>query len=296
MTSHVRPPRVTVGVPFHNEARWLGDAIRSVLAQTMADFELLLLDDGSTDGSVEIARSFSDPRISVLSDGVRRHLPARLNELVRRARGELVARMDADDVSHPARLERELAVMDADPGCDAVGTWAMLVDEDDNPLGVLESAPLPATLPIALARGVFPHATMLARRRWLLEHAYDEALTRSEDRDLWCRTVESSTFRVIPEVLYVVRVSPGASSFLPDYLVAQRQNREILARYGRGSIGVIRTGRAWFSSHAKSMTMRLAGRLGLAERIVRRRGRTPTAAECALAEGALRAANATHRA
>lgn len=296
MTTRARPPRVTVGIPFHDEARWLGDAIRSVLAQTMTDFELLLVDDGSTDGSLEIARSFADPRIVVLSDGVRRHLPARLNEIVQRARGELVARMDADDVSHPARLERELAVIDAEPACDAVGTWAMVVDDAERPFGVLESASLPATLAVALQRGVFPHATMLARRAWLAAHPYDETLTRSEDRELWCRTVESSTFRVVPDVLYVVRMHARASSFLPDYLTAQGQYREILRRYGPRSLGLSGSVRAWLGSHAKGITMRVAARAGLTDRIVRRRGRPPGLAERSMADEALRAARAPQRA
>lgn len=295
MTSRERPPRVTVGISFHDEARWLGDAIRSVLAQTMTDFELLLVDDGSSDGSLEIAKSFRDPRIAVFSDGARRYLPARLNELVRRARGELVARMDADDVSHPSRLERELAIMDARPSCDAVGTWAMLVDDDEQPLGVLEAARLPASLAVAVERGVLPHATMLARRTWLTAHPYDETLTRSEDRDLWCRTVESSTFQVLPEVLYVVRVSPRAGSFLPDYLLAQRQNREIVRRYGPRSIGMLRSARARMVSHAKGLAMSAAARTGFADKLVRRRGRPATLAERSMAEEALRASHALQR-
>lgn len=292
MTTRARRPRVTMGIPFHDEARWLGDAIRSVLAQTMTDFELLLVDDGSTDGSLEIARSFADPRIVVVSDGVRRHLPARLNEIVRRARGELVARMDADDVSHPTRLERELAVIDGEADCDAVGTWAMVVDEDEASIGVLESATLPATLSVALRRGVFPHATMLARRGWLVDNPYDETLTRSEDRDLWCRTVASSTFRVVPDVLYVVRLHAHARSFLPDYLAAQRQNRAILRRYGPRSIGLPGSMRAWLGSHAKGIAMRAAARAGLTDTIVRRRGRPPSLAERSMTEEALRAGRA----
>src|SRR4051794_20441310 len=107
-------PRVTIGIPFHDEERFLEQAITSVLRQSFADFELLLIDDGSTDRSLEIARSFDDPRIEVTADGRRRFLAARLNEITRRARGELIARMDGDDVAHPERLSRQLALLDAD--------------------------------------------------------------------------------------------------------------------------------------------------------------------------------------
>jgi glycosyltransferase involved in cell wall biosynthesis len=92
---------VTVGIPFYNEERYLADAIRSILAQSFSDFELVLVDDGSTDASRAIAQGFRDDRIRVLGDSRRRLLPARLNEIVANAKGALVARMDADDVSHP---------------------------------------------------------------------------------------------------------------------------------------------------------------------------------------------------
>jgi glycosyltransferase involved in cell wall biosynthesis len=127
-------PRVTVGIPFFDEQDFLGAAIRSVLAQTTDDFELLLVDDGSTDRSLEIARSVADPRVVVRSDGLRKHLPARLNEIARAARGELVLRRDADDVSHPERLAR----FDAVPRCDGVGTWAALIDDAEEPFAVVE--------------------------------------------------------------------------------------------------------------------------------------------------------------
>src|SRR4030066_138114 len=97
-------PLVTVGIPFFNNQDTLPDAIRSIFAQSFQDWELLLLDDGSTDGSLQIAQSIDDPRVRVISDGCNRKLPARLNQIIDLARGQYIARMDADDLCGITRL------------------------------------------------------------------------------------------------------------------------------------------------------------------------------------------------
>lgn len=291
-------PGVTVGIPFFNEEDHLGSAIRSVLAQTVEDLEVLLVDDGSTDRSLAIARSFDDPRVVVISDGQRRHLPARLNEITRRARGEIVARMDADDVSHPRRLALQLDVAARDPSCDAIGTWTALVAEDGAILAITETGALRASPRTALEHGVISHATMIARRGWLRANPYDERLTRVEDRDLWCRTVRTSSFAVVPLPLYVNRIFPHEAGFLASYLESQRQNRILILRHGPGSVGIGAAARLWAASHAKGVVMRAAFVSGLAERLIRRRGRPPRDAERALVLEAMSAgspAGAEHR-
>jgi glycosyltransferase involved in cell wall biosynthesis len=283
-------PRVTVGLPFFDEQRHLGDAIRSVLAQSFADFELVLVDDGSRDDSLAIARSFRDPRITLIADGARRHLPGRLNEIVRRASAPYIARMDADDVMHPTRLARQLAVLEAEPASDVVGTWIALVDAHDVPFAVVESGPLPPIPKEALTHGILPHATVLGRRSWFSANPYNEALTRAEDRDLWCRTARTGRFAVVPECLYVVRVDVDKRSFLSSYIESQRQNRLIFREYGPAIVGRLETARLITLTHAKSLVMRGLTRAGLADGLVRRRGRPPTDRERALAREALEAA------
>ena len=282
-------PLVTVGLPFFDEAQYLGEAIRSVLAQSITDFELILVDDGSRDDSLAIARSFADPRIRVLGDGERRHLPARLNEIVREARAPFVARMDADDVMHPTRLARQLAAIEAEPKCDAVGSWAALVDREGHPFGVVENGRIPPSRKSVLVHGVVPHATLFARRAWFVDNPYNASLTRAEDRDLWCRTL-GSQFAVVPECLYVIRVDVSKESFLASYLESQRQNRLIYAEYGPRFVGRLETLRLVAVAEAKSVVMRLAFDAGLGERLVRRRGRPPTPYEARLAREALFAA------
>lgn len=281
-------PRVTVAIPFHDEAPFLEQAIRSVLAQTFDDFELLLVDDASTDRSVEIARRFlQDPRVRLLVDGRRRHLPARLNEVVRQARGELVARMDGDDVMHPEKLAVQVAHLDREQGCDAVGTWAALIGDDDVPFGVVEA---PATRPRAsdvLVRPPIPHATMLARAAWLRRFPYDETLTRAEDRDLWCRTAGRSRIDAIRDVLYVIRLPVRREGFLRDYLRGQADLRRVLLRHGPALGGPLVTARLLGASVLKSAAMATLDRLGRADTLVYRRGRQLTAAEARRVEEAL---------
>lgn len=279
-------PLVTVGIPFFDEEEHLPFAIRSVLAQTWTSLEVLLVDDGSRDHSVEIARSFRDERVKVLSDGERRYLPARLNQIVEHARGELIARMDADDVAHPDRLRRQIEALQNGDGI-ASGTWAGLIDDDDVPFGVIECASHP-TAAVALERGLIPHPTLIARRDWLKAFPYDEKLTRAEDRDLWARAF-GTRFANIDEPLYLLRISRESPRFLPDYLESQRQNRILYARYGMRALGPLRTARRYGESLAKGWIMSGAMKLGLADRLVRRRGRPPTAREHQLILEALQA-------
>ena len=113
---------VTIGIPFLNARRYLEDAVRSVFAQTHGDWELLLIDDGSTDGSIAVVRHLDDPRVRVLGDGSNRGLCARLNQIASLAQGTYLARMDADDLMHPERIERQLKFLRANPNVDLIDT------------------------------------------------------------------------------------------------------------------------------------------------------------------------------
>ena len=161
---------VSIGIPFLNPGPYLDLAVRSVFAQTYLNWELILVDDGSTDGSYERAVAIQDPRVRVLRDGQNKGLPARLNEIVRLAKGELVARMDADDAMHPLRLEKQVGFLQANPELDGVTTGAYLIDAEDRPIALL-----PGRQPSAqevLARGGFLHPSLLARKSWFEAHPY----------------------------------------------------------------------------------------------------------------------------
>ena len=274
--------RITVAIAFHDDDAHLAAAVRSILAQSFVDLEVLLLDDGSTDRSVTVARTFvHDPRVRVLVDGERRHLAARLNQALSIAKGELFARMDADDVSAPERLARQVAALDASPALDAVGTWAAMVDANEEAFGVIEAATEAPSSRSILERGLVAHATLLARTEWLRAQRYDESLHRAEDRDLWCRVGPAGRIGVVPELLYVVRIEPGRPAFLDDYRTGQRDLRRVILRHGPSAFLAAK-------SLAKEQIFRLGHAVGLGERLVRRRGRPITATESARVRAILR--------
>jgi glycosyltransferase involved in cell wall biosynthesis len=129
-----RSPLISVCMPVYNAERYVSEAIESVLSQTFKDFEFLILDDGSTDGSLAILKGHAerDPRIR-LTSRPNKGLAPTLNELMDQARGEFVARMDADDVSLPERLERQADYLRKHPDCVIVGCHALVMDSDGDP-------------------------------------------------------------------------------------------------------------------------------------------------------------------
>jgi glycosyltransferase involved in cell wall biosynthesis len=206
MMQHEYSSLVSIGMPAFNCARTLSDAIHSILLQTFTDWELLIVDDGSTDETVSIARSFSDPRIRVFTRSDNQGLPTRLNECVGLARGQYFARMDADDVSYSKRLELQLAYLRAHPEIDLVGGSISIFLGAGHLQGwrpaKLSHASIcgPVTSRMSLA-----HVTWCGRRDWFLANPYDVRRTFAQDRELLLRSHRYSTFAAIPEVLVGVR-------------------------------------------------------------------------------------------
>ena len=123
-------PRVTVLMPVYNAQRFLREAINSILGQSFKPFEFLIIDDGSSDRSVEIVESFGDPRIRFVKNPRNMGITATLNKGIALASCELIARMDADDVCHPQRLQKQFAYMKRNPRTGLLSTWASVVSED----------------------------------------------------------------------------------------------------------------------------------------------------------------------
>ena len=127
---------ITIAIPFLNAEKYLVDAIRSVFAQTHTDWELLLIDDGSTDKSLEIAHSIKDSRVRVISDGFNKKLASRLNEITDIASHELIARMDADDLMSPDRLKIQLEILKSHPEIDLVSCGLYSTKNDLSLVGI----------------------------------------------------------------------------------------------------------------------------------------------------------------
>ncbi|NTU77340.1 MAG: glycosyltransferase family 2 protein, partial [Alphaproteobacteria bacterium] len=140
MTSSASTPVVSVLLPVYNGRATLRESVQSILQQTFRDFELLIIDDGSTDDSATLANNFHDARVRVLGDATRRGLAARLNEGIEAARGRYIARMDADDLAFSFRLERQVQFLDACPDIDLVGCRALVFREGGQVTGLLPFA------------------------------------------------------------------------------------------------------------------------------------------------------------
>jgi glycosyltransferase involved in cell wall biosynthesis len=262
-------PCVSVGLPFYNAASTLAGAIRSVFAQTYQDWELILVDDGSSDGSLEIAQMVKDPRVRVLSDGQNRGLCARLNEIASLARGRLIARMDADDLMHPERIAKQVTLLDARPDVDVVGTATYTTDAQWMPTGIRGSGPLDTTLAQVLRRGLFIHPTVMARVEWVRTNHYRSEYRRAEDLELWCRTCQSMRAALVSEPLHFYREPVPIS--MAAYLETCRTARRIARRFGPAALGRTRTLTFILRQHLAGVIYRMSGPLHLQSWLLQRR-------------------------
>ena len=197
-------PRVTVLMTVYNGARYLDAAVQSILCQTFGDFELLIVDDGSTDETAERLAAYHDPRVRVVRTE-NRGLGAALRLGVELAAGELIARMDADDISAPNRLERQVAALEAMPEVGVLDAGAHLMDR--------QGRPLPDEEPESYASGherrwrllwrnVVTHPTVMMRRELLRRTGENYAAgCLAEDFDLWSRLLPHAEFHRLPERL-----------------------------------------------------------------------------------------------
>ncbi|MEN6560327.1 MAG: glycosyltransferase family 2 protein [Acidobacteriota bacterium] len=264
-------PLVTVGIPFLNPGRHFKDAVRSVFSQTLRDWDLILMDDGSTDGSPEIARSIRSDRVTVHVDGRREGLPARLNQISHLAKGTYLARMDADDLMHPRRLERQLTFMESN-SYGPVGTAAWMIDDENVVIGKSrrnsDSGKRLDVLSV-IKTGGFIHPTLIALRTWFLDNPYATTYARAEDRELFIRTFDKSNFYDLNENLLFYRYTgrQRARSCLQGY----RSERKLLRKYGPRLVGRIRNSRLILRSYAKSAVLRSAVLTGLSDRLMQQK-------------------------
>lgn len=169
--------------------QYLRQAIDSILAQTFADFEFIIIDDHSSDSSVEIVQRYRDPRIQHMINNKHSGLTASLNRGLKLARGEYIARMDADDISLPGRFEEQVDYLDQHPDVAVLGTGIKFIDGEGNPL---EDVIFPAEHELIEWNLCFynpiAHPTVMMRARVIQQvGGYDPKLERSQDYDLWWR-------------------------------------------------------------------------------------------------------------
>jgi glycosyltransferase involved in cell wall biosynthesis len=211
---------VSVVLPCFDAERLLPAALDSILGQTYRDLEVITLDDGSRDGTREILRAYEgrDRRVRVLVNETNLGLIRTLNRGIVEARGAFIARMDADDVAAPQRVERQMQLLERRPDVAVVGTGGDLIDEGGRILGpaVLRCREPMGARFLALFATPIAHASMLARTDVLKRYPYrlaDECL-HAEDYDLFARMLADGVgFCNLDEPLHQSRIRPGSVSF-----------------------------------------------------------------------------------
>lgn len=200
---------ISIGIPFYNAQQYLGYAIESVLSQKYENWELILVDDGSIDNSLAIANMYAeeDSRIRVISDGMNKKLPYRLNQLIKESTGDFIARMDADDIMHPERLEKQLSFLETNKSYDLVSTGLVSIDNDNIVKGYRRVESLYDNFSNIENSYPIVHPSVMARRSWFERNKYSEEYPRAEDFELWTRAISNNDFKmaVLPDLLLYYR-------------------------------------------------------------------------------------------
>ena len=209
-------PRVSVLMPALNAERYISSAIESILGQTFTDFELIVIDDGSTDRTGEIAGCFAkhDSRVSLVTFDQNRGIASALNEGIDVARGQYIARMDADDWSFPCRLERQIDFLDDNKDVDLCGSAIEVCDSDMNPINLRTYPRTDAEIRRRLFRySPFAHPAIVYRTGAARAvGGYNTALSPADDYDFYLRLGTVGHFANLPDVLHRWRTSRMSSS------------------------------------------------------------------------------------
>ena len=191
--------QVSVLMPVYNGADHLAGAVSSILAQTLTDFELLIVNDGSTDATLQVARSFNDPRIRIIDLETNQGLINALNTGLAEAKGEFLARMDHDDIAHPARFQQQIRALEE--------SGAVICGSAIQPFGAVQGTPLVFPMADADIRAVLPvaspfaHPAVTMRTDVCQRLGYAASAKHCEDYDLWWRFSEEGTMANLREPL-----------------------------------------------------------------------------------------------
>lgn len=217
--------KATVLMPAYNAEKYIKEAIDSILAQSFSDFEFLIINDGSTDKTKEIIKTYTDPRIRLVNNETNLRLIKTLNKGIDLARGEYIVRMDADDISLPDRLKIQIDYMDKHPGIGISGAWTKSFGNNKNIISKRLTKPKEIEANFLFHTSI-AHPTVIMRTNLIKKNKlyYDENFPHSEDRELWSRTVKYFQLSNIPKVLLLYREHNQSVSHV--YSDIQKQSGE----------------------------------------------------------------------
>jgi len=204
-------PAISIILPAYNSAAYLNEAIESLLQQTFTDFELLIINDGSTDNTELLVQSFNDPRIIYSKNDKNHGLIYTLNKGIKMAKGNYIARMDADDICMPNRLEVQKQWLDTHPETAVVSSLIEFIDENSTVTGHwkldTETTTIVAIRKVMPYENCIAHPTIMGRKSILQAYPYNPRQQHIEDYDLWLRLLaDGHIIDKIPQVLLQYRV------------------------------------------------------------------------------------------
>ena len=215
-------PKVSVVMPVYNGESYLAEAIDSILSQTLTDFELLVINDGSTDGSGAIVKGYDDPRIRMVENKSNSGVVAARNLGMANAGGEYIALLDCDDIAYPSRLAEQAAFMDDHPEFSMIGSWVEIMDGNGRSTGDVWKLDAAAekTSSILLFHNYIAQSAVFIRKKSLPQELYRPTFA-TEDYELWVRMARASRIWNLPRVLVKYRVHSASMSFLHAERVEQ---------------------------------------------------------------------------
>ena len=265
---------ISIGIPFYNAENYLEDAICSVLAQTHKNWELILVDDGSTDTSLSIAKKYAreDDRIRVLSDGQNKKLPTRLNQIIDESKYDYIARMDADDLMSNDRLEKQIVVLKSNNKVDFVSTGCLTIGKNNELTGWVKGRNYQMDAASVLKGSTnILHASLLARKSWYLRNKYNKDIVQAEDFDLWLQAAKNNDLKyiVIEEPLYWYRVVENVT--IEKIVNGYNAQINIISNNYNGFISSISKDKIVNRFRLKKIIAKTLNRMGLLEILLKRR-------------------------
>lgn len=237
---------ITVGIPFYNCERTLADTLRSVFAQTTPNWRIILLNDGSTDDSLGVAKSVHDDRIEVVSDGSNKGIGFRRKQIVEMCQTQYLAWQDADDFMHPNRLALQLQYLEEHSEIDLVDNYTYLMDMQGQIFAMVQRPQITGEYRKKVVKAPFMlNGSTLGKIEMYRKYPFDPSFRRSEDWEMWCRAVATSKFGRIAQPLYFRRcmTENGQIHWLKS-LKDIGYSRKILLMHGPPALG-------WLGTFAK---------------------------------------------
>ena len=193
---------ITVALPMHNNKETIALTIKSIINQTYCNWELIIINDASSDGSEEIIEGFHDKRITLINYEKKRGVANSLNEIIDRAKGDYFARIDGDDYCYSNRFEKQLKFMKEHPSVDLIGCNLAIIDNQGNLLGKRIFNNIANN---SLSNIYIPHPSFFGKISFFKKHRYKSPPYSAQDQDLLFRAYERSNYAILDEILVCYR-------------------------------------------------------------------------------------------